>query len=173
MIKKILLLSAGLLFAAAGTASAAPAQDCYPLCSNGVTSSDTTVSPGESITLSARTFQGNVTFTLFSEPVVLGTVAANSDGVATITTTIPANTSPGTHRVEATGTGVDGQPLTVVLSITVAGSGAGGVMARTGTSSTVPMTQVAIAALAGGGLLVLMANKRRGTKVQARDTAGV
>ncbi|MGH9085537.1 MAG: LPXTG cell wall anchor domain-containing protein [Acidimicrobiales bacterium] len=168
MLKKILVLAAGLLLLGA---TAAGAQQ-YPPAGNTVTADDTTVAPGEPITLSAQKFQGSVTFTLFSAPVVLGTATANSAGVATITATIPSNTTPGTHRVEATGTGLDGQPLTVVLTITVTGA-AGSGLPTTGSGSTTPLTQLAVAALAGGGLLVLLANRRRSARAEARETVGV
>jgi hypothetical protein len=40
--------------------------------------SDSSVAPGETITVRAQPFVGEVTFTLFSEPAVLGTA---TDGV--------------------------------------------------------------------------------------------
>jgi len=169
MLKKVVLLAAALVLVTAGTAAA---QD-YPPAGDTVTVSDTTVEPGQSITLSARTFQAGstVTFTLFSAPVVLGTATANSSGVATITATIPANTAPGTHTIEATGVDEAGNPLTVTTTITVLGGAAD--LPTTGSASTTPMTQVALAVLAGGGLLVLLANRRRTTKTEVRETAGV
>ncbi|MGQ0433935.1 MAG: hypothetical protein ACT452_16185 [Microthrixaceae bacterium] len=167
MVKKVLVLAALLLFATAGVAQA----QTYPPEGNTLTANDTTVAPGDPITLTAQTYQvgASVTFTMFSAPVVLGSATANSSGVATLTTTIPAGTTSGTHRVEATGTGANGQPLTLVLSITVGPAG----MPVTGTANTTPMTQIAIGALAAGGLLMLMANKRRSAKADARETASV
>lgn len=169
MVKKILMLGAVLLFLTAGAAQA----QTYPPGGNTVTANDTTVTPGQSITLSAQVFQpgATVTFTLFSAPVVLGTATANSSGVATLTATIPSNTTPGTHTIEATGTGSNGQPLTVVLSITVAGAGTG--LPVTGSSNTTPMTQVGVAAIAAGGLLVLLAKRRHDRKAAAREVASV
>lgn len=166
MTKRILALAAVLLSAMAGTAVA----QTYPPGGNTATANDTTVAPGDAITLSAQIFQpgSTVTFTLFSAPVVLGTATANSSGVATLTTTIPAGTAAGTHTVEASGTGSTGAALTVVLSITVLAGGTG--LAVTGSPSTAPMTQIAIGAIAAGGLLLLLANRRRSAK---RETAGV
>jgi hypothetical protein len=170
MLKKVVALAAMVLFLGA---AAAGAQE-YPPADDTVTVSDTTVEPGQPVTLSARVFQSGstVTFTFFSAPVVLGTATANSSGVATLTATIPSNATPGTHRIEATGTGADGQPLTVVINITVLGA-AGSGLPTTGSGSTAPLTQLAAAALAGGGLLVLLANRRRGARAEARETAGV
>ncbi len=55
-------------------------------------------------------------------------------------------------------------------TITVTGAGAGGgsgtgagTLPKTGSSNSVPMSQIALGAIAGGGLLVLVANKRRKT----------
>lgn len=174
MLKKLLVATAALLFIAAPMASAQGYGD-----DDTVTTSDSTPAPGQSITLSAKTFVGPVTFTLFSAPVVLGTVNANSAGVATITATIPADTTPGSHRIEATGTGVDGQPLTVTTAITVTGAGGGtggsgsGNLPTTGTDSAVPMTQVAIGAIAAGGLLLILGKRRASRSEPARETAGV
>lgn len=169
MIKKVLALTAVLLFATAGAAQA----QTYPPAGNGITANDTTVAAGDPITLTAQTFQAgaSVTFTLFSVPEVLGTATANSSGVATLTTTIPAGTTSGSHTIKATGIGANGQALTVALSITV-GAGTSGIPV-TGSSNTVPMSQIAIGAIAAGGLLVLLANKRRSAKTDTRDTASV
>lgn len=172
MMKRILLLAAAVLLL---TAAPASAQDPYA-DDDTIAVSDATVTPGQPITLSAKTFMPGttVTFTMFSAPVVLGTATADANGVATITVTIPANTTPGTHRIEASGTGIDGQPLTVVTTIQVAGTatapGSSG-LPTTG-SDSVSLTQVAVAVMVFGGLMVVMANKRRSAKTE-RDTVGI
>lgn len=168
MLKKTLALAAVLLFATAGVAGA---QTYPPADTPSVEASDTTPAPGQQITLTADGFLpgSSSTFTLFSAPVVLGTATANAQGVASLTTAIPANTTPGSHRVEVSGTGANGQPLTVVLPITVTGA-AGSNLPTTGTDSALPLTQIAIGVMAFGGLMVVMANKRRTAN---RDTAGV
>jgi hypothetical protein len=167
MVKRLLALAAVLLIAMAGTAAA----QAYPPGGNTITANDTTVAPGDSITLTAQIFRPGsvVTFTMGS--VVLGTATANSSGVASLTTTIPAGTAPGTHTIQATGTSSTGAPLTVVLSITVAAGGTG--LPVTGSPSTAPMTQIAIGAVAAGGLLLLLANRRRSAKHPEHETAGV
>lgn len=175
MVKKLLLLCAALLIATAGTAAA---QDAYPPPQGEqIQVSDATPEPGQQITLRACCFMPGttVTFTLYSQPVTLGTATADADGWATLVATIPAGTAPGVHTIEATGIGLDGQPLTVTQQITVvAPGGAGQPLPRTGSDSTVPMTQIAVAAIAGGGLLVLLANKRRSARArEERETVGV
>ncbi len=169
MVKKILMLGAVLLFLTAGAAQA----QTYPPGGNTITSNDTNVTPGQAVTFTAQVFApgSTVTFTLFSAPVVLGTATANSSGVATLTASIPSGTAIGAHTVEATGTGTNGQPLTVVLSLTVSTSGTG--LPITGSSNTTPMTQWAIGAIAAGGLLVLVAKRRHSSKAEASEAASV
>ncbi|HEX4869024.1 MAG TPA: hypothetical protein VFV32_15535, partial [Acidimicrobiales bacterium] len=124
MLKKILLLTAALLFVTAGTAAA---QDAYPPAGNGATVTITRAEPGQPITIRVQVFAPGTTvdFTLFSAPVHLGSAVADANGVATLTFTVPENTAPGTHTIEATGIGADGRPLTVRQTITVVADGAG------------------------------------------------
>lgn len=134
----------------------------YPPADNTITSPTGTIyNPGDPATFVARTFQAgsDTTFTFFSDPVTLGTVRANSAGVATINTRIPANADPGRHTVRASGINPQGQPLNVDLAITIRGGG--GPLPRTGASNSVDLSRVGVAALAGGGLLVLASKKRR------------
>jgi LPXTG-motif cell wall-anchored protein len=167
MLKKLLALAAVMLFATAG---AVHAQD-YPPAANSLVVSDTTVVVGQSVTLTSKTFLAGsqVTFTMFSAPIVLGTATANSSGVATLVTAIPGGVAAGSHRVEATGTGTNGQPLTVSSTITVGGTG-GTNLPTTGSANTRPMTQIALGALAGGGLLVFLASRRRSRAKHVDDS---
>lgn len=173
MMKKTLVLAVALLIAMAGTAAA----QTYPPAGGGpVTVSDTTPTPGQAVTIVASGFQPgtDVTFMLYSQPVNLGTATADAAGTATLQATIPANIAPGTHTIEATGTGTDGLPRTVTLQITVVAPGGAGVgdLPRTGSDSAIPMSQIAVGAIALGGLMVLVAGKRR-NRTDARETAGV
>jgi len=170
MLKKALLLSAALLFTTAGTAAA---QDAYPPAGgDSITANDTTVAPGDAMVLGIQVCNpaSTATFVLDGSS-TLGTGTANSSGVAQATVTIPSSTSAGSHTI--TGSCPDGAgTLTQVLSFTVTGA-SGGNLPTTGSGSTTPMTQVALAAIAGGGLLVLLANKRRSAPKAERETAGV
>lgn len=168
MLKKTLALAAVLLFATAG---AAGAQTYPPAVTESVAVSDTTPALGQPLTITAEGFLpgSTSTFTLFSAPVVLGSATVNAQGVVSLTATIPSNTTPGAHRIEVTGTGADGQPLTVVQSITVTGA-AGASLPTTGSDSALPLTQIAIGVMAFGGMMVVMANKRR---TASRSTVGV
>jgi LPXTG-motif cell wall-anchored protein len=78
----------------------------------------------------------DVTITLHSDPVVLATEAADTNGDLHTTAEIPAGTATGSHTLELTGTDPSGAPRTVSTAITIAGSG-----------SSLPRTGAAIAAL--------------------------
>lgn len=106
--------------------------------------------------------------TLFSDPVALGNVTVNSQGVAVFNVKIPASFT-GVHHVEASGV-YQGQAVKRVspnFTVVRPAAAAGG-LARTGSSNdTVPM------ALGGAGLavlgagLVVVAKRRRGAAVTA------
>jgi hypothetical protein len=80
----------------------------------------TPVDEGDSITISVEGFAPNaeVTFTLHSEPIVLGTATADADGAATATFTLPSGVV-GAHTIEATGLGLDGTAFSVVQDVTI------------------------------------------------------
>lgn len=159
MLRRLTLLAVGVV---ALTASAVAAGESYPPADNGLALSGTTAGVGDSVTASAKTFLTGspVTFTLFSAPIVLGTAPADGSGVANLPFVMPA-VELGLHTIEATGTGRDGLPLTVSSQITVVGPAVGGAdLPRTGTSSSRPLTQVAVTGIALGGLLLLVARRR-------------
>jgi hypothetical protein len=161
MLKRLLVVSLATFALLTSTASAGE----YPPPPDSLVVSDSTVVPGQPITLTARTFEAGspVTFTMFSAPIVLGTVNADANGVAVLTTSIP-NVEPGVHRIEASGTGEDGLPLTVSTEMTVAGAtpgGGGGDLPRTGSDSSLPMARIAVSLLGVGALLVFAARWRQ------------
>jgi LPXTG-motif cell wall-anchored protein len=161
MLKKLLSLTAIALMALGFTASVAGAQP-YPPAANSITIDDSSTAPGQKVTLVAKTFApgATVTFTLFSAPVVLGTATADASGVATLVATIPAGAAVGTHTVEASGNNAAGAPLVVSLTLTVAAAAAAP-LPTTGSNSTLPLAQLGLGVLAVGGLLVLVAKRRR------------
>ena len=166
MLKRLLVLSLAVVALSAAPASAGT----YPPPGNNVVADDTTVVAGQDLTLTARTFMAgtSVTFTMFSAPIVLGSSAANASGVASLTASVP-NVATGTHVIEASGTGVDGMPLTVSTEVAVsapaappASGGTGGTdLPRTGSSSTLPMARIAVSLLAVGALMVFGARWRQ------------
>jgi LPXTG-motif cell wall-anchored protein len=165
MLKKLLGVTALVVLATATLASTASAQD-YPPGANSITLSSTSAAPGADVTVTAKTFAAGatVTFTFNSTPIALGTSVADANGVATKTFKVPAGVAAGTHHVEASGLGTNGQILTQSAAITVTG-GTSATVPKTGANSTLPMAEMGVGALALGGLLVLVARRR--TKAHA------
>jgi LPXTG-motif cell wall-anchored protein len=167
MIKRALTVA---IAAAALLALAAPAQgQQYPPDTVFITVSDTTVVPGQPIDISAGLFVPGspASFTFFSQPVNLGTATADADGVATLSVTIPSDATPGTHTITASGTGIDGEPLSVSTTVTVLADGAAGAddgatggLPRTG-SDPMPIARIAAALVAVGGGLLFITRRRR------------
>lgn len=146
----------------------------YPPAVNSLTVSDTTPSPGQTITIVGRTFaQGaTVEVTLTSDPVVLGSAQADADGVAALEATIPADTRLGTHTISAKGASPAGDELLLSVEIEVvpagaagAGAGAGqppaGDLPRTGDDSSLPLAKLGLGLAAVGGVITAVAAKRR------------
>lgn len=133
-----------------------------------VTSSDTTVTPGEPITLNGSGFVPNakITLTFNSTPVPLGTAQANASGAFTKQVTVP-NVPPGQHSITAVGS-IAGR--TAITEITVMGASAvappatptpsHGGLAFTGTDAALTAGLGALL-LVVGGLAVLATRKRR------------
>jgi LPXTG-motif cell wall-anchored protein len=161
MRKLLYVLTAGaLLILGAGTANAA-----YNEVTGSVTAGGTAVA-GTAQTFSAGGFKVGslVTFVLHSDPVTLGTATADSNGTATGTFTIPANTPVGTHTVTAQGVDPAGNARVVTSgSFTVVAAAAvnNGAPARTGASNTVPLTSAGAGLVLAGGALVVVAQRRR------------
>lgn len=167
MVRKTLALAAVLLFVTVGAAQA----QTYPPGANTITASDTSVTPGQAVVLGIQVCRPAATATFDLDAATrLASATANSSGVASATVTIPASTTAGTHTIQGECTAPNGTQLVQVLSITVTG-GTG--LPVTGASNTTPMTQIAIGAIAAGGLLVLVAKRRHDNKADAREAAGV
>lgn len=141
----------------------------YPPAVNSLTVSDTTPTPGQTIGIEGRTFAegASVTVTLASDPVVIGSAAADASGVVSLQATIPAATPLGQHTITAAGQAPDGSELSVSVSISVvaadgaADPGASGSLPRTGDDSSIPLAKVGVALAAIGGVVTAVAAKRR------------
>lgn len=86
---------------------------------DGGTSLTATAGGAVTVTGSGWHADSQVTTTLRSDPVVLGTAGVGADGSFAQQYTIPASTPPGAHTITLDGTGPDGQPASVVLSLQV------------------------------------------------------
>lgn len=127
--------------------------------------------PGQTQVATADGFSPGeqVTFTLASTPVALGTITADDSGRARLTFSVPADASPGVHTVTATGvSGSAGATFTVAIAGPPAGGSddgsalnppAGGPLAVTGTSFAI----WAATAAALGTVGVVLTRRRHGT----------
>jgi LPXTG-motif cell wall-anchored protein len=168
-------LIAAVALAVVSMAAPAAAQQ-YPPAVNSLTVSDTTPTPGQTISVEGRTFAtgSTVTLTLFSDPVVLGSATADAAGVIATQVTIPTNTPLGSHTLTAEGTAPDGSPLSLSVSLTVvpaqAGGGTGGSdLPRTGSDSSIPLAKLGVGLAAIGGLIAALAAKRRKAALAAAE----
>lgn len=149
----VLLVALGLLVFAA-----APAFAQYPPDEDAeLVVSDTTVVPGQPMTVAGADWQpgSEVTITFESEPVVLGTASVGDDGTFSTTVTIPEDATAGEHTIRVTGIGEDGEPQTQSIAITVvaaAAAVAGGLAATGGTVTVGLALAVGLFALGGAGL---------------------
>ena len=165
MLKRLIALGGMVVLAMAAPAAAQQ----YPPAVNSLTVSDTTPSPGQTITIEGRTFAPGSTATvvLNSDPVTLGSATADALGVIALQATIPTDTPLGAHTLVATGPAPNGQMLTLSLAIQVVpaegsgGGSGGGNLPNTGSNSTLPLAQVGLGLLALGGVIYAIAAKRR------------
>ncbi|WP_448615987.1 LPXTG cell wall anchor domain-containing protein [Modestobacter sp. URMC 112] len=126
------------------------------------------LAPGKQVTRVLTGFKPNeqVTLTMHSTPVVLGTFTADANGVVTATFTIPAGTALSDHTFVYVG--ADGsyfqETLRVGSGAAVATAGSG--LAYTGADVAVPLALGGALVLAGGGAL-LVARRRNTGATQA------
>jgi hypothetical protein len=122
--------------------------------------SDTTVVPGQQVTVSGSGYEPGATVevTLTSTPVLLTTTTADGGGAISATVTIPLGTDPGAHTLSATGAAPEGDTLVLSAEITVEG-GSVGAIAFTGTDAF-SLGVIAVAAVAVGSLLVFATRRR-------------
>ena len=176
MIRKMLVLVAviGAFFALAGTA--ANAQDCgYGGCTTTTSStpngSTTTTAPsniptvtavrGETITIDGEACAPGATVTVtWDDGTVLGTFTADENGDFTTKITVPKDASLGVHLVTATCGDVEQFINVDVLAETV-NNVDNGTLARTGSSSTLPLVAIGGAALVLGGAFLYGARRPR------------
>jgi len=165
-------LIAAVALAVVFMAAPAAAQQ-YPPPVNSLTVSDPTPTPGQTIGIVGRTFApgATVTVTMTSGPVGLGTAAADAAGIASLQSTIPADTPVGPHTIAAVGQAPDGSELSLSVSINVvstddatitpAANGPGGSLPRTGDDASLPLARVGLGLAALGGVVLAVASKRR------------
>jgi LPXTG-motif cell wall-anchored protein len=117
----------------------------------------TSSTPGAKVVRVISGFQPfeEVTLTMHSEPVVLGTFTADANGVVTAEFTLPANVAAGEHTLV-----YEGAVTYFQESFTV--TAAGPKLAHTGADVTVPLTVGLGLVLAGTGALVVSRRRNAG-----------
>ena len=80
---------------------------------------DSTVSLGGDVVITGKNFKPGTTatFTLHSDPVVLGTAVVAADGSVALTAKVPAGVNAGKHTVIISGTGANGEAAEVSVAL--------------------------------------------------------
>ncbi len=141
---------------------AVPASAQYPPAQTECGVSDTSLGPGDQVTVSGSGWQpgSTVNFTLQPGNIDLGSTTVGADGsFGPIVLTVPSDVAPGSYTLACSGLNVAGQPVTRNNPIQVVVAGA---PAFTGTTLNVPLWMaLAAALLASGVLLVVLGGRRR------------
>jgi len=117
----------------------------------GASVSDSTVSSGDTVTVTADGCEVGSTVTFFLDGNSLGSGVADADGTAAADVVITG--SPGTYTIS-------NSCNDLTIEVTIAGAATAGALPRTGSDSSLPLAQVAIVLIAAGGLLIIAARKR-------------
>jgi hypothetical protein len=130
--------------------------------------SDTSVAPGDQVTVSGKHWQAGstVTITLQPEGIELGTVTVGRNHKFSVVVEIPGDITPGPHTIVCSGTDRRGDPFSAVSAIQIlalvgGGGAAGGGAAFTGTTLNVPLWTVIVAGLFALGVGLVMLGRRR------------
>ena len=132
--------------------------------------SDTTISPGDQVTVSGRHWMpgSTVTFTLRPEGIALGSTTVGQSGSFSAVVTIPASVEPGPHTIVCRGTDPGGDPFIGAIAIQILQVVGGGGAAFTGSTLNVPLWAVIVAALVVLGVALFALGRRRRRGVGAR-----
>lgn len=170
----------GASVAIAGAADAATCQGGYPASQCTVAVSDTTVTPGEKVSFSAKGFGSKeiVTGTVRSTPQVVGSWRSSGSGVVSGSFRVPTNLEAGTHTFTLTGTTSGVSKSTSFTVVSSAGAGTtSGTTSGTGTSATsgtgsLAFTGADVARTVGAGLVLLVGGGALVVASQRRKSAG-
>lgn len=146
MIRRILLIAAAILAIGAMSMTSASAGGNYGGCS--ATVSDTTPEPGQAITVSGSGAADGGSVSASIGTTEVGTGTADAAGDFTFEATVPSSTT-GTATLDVS-CGANRGTFPITLTV-VAGSTT---LPATGTSSTVPLTAIALGALTVGALVL-------------------
>lgn len=125
--------------------------------------SDTSISPGDQVTVSGKHWKpgSTVTFTLQPKGINLGSTTVGVNGKFSAVVTIPDSVQPGPHTIVCSGIDRKGDPFVLAITVQILGVVGGGGAAFTGTVLNVPLWMVLIAALFAAGVVVVAIGRRR------------
>jgi hypothetical protein len=144
-------------------AAPAPAQQ-YPPKKPTCQVSDTSINPGDQVTVSGKHWQpgSTVNFTLQPEGIDLGSATVGQNGKFSAVVTIPDTVEPGEHRIVCSGIDRKGDPFVLATTVQIlAGAVGGGGAAFTGTVLNVPVWMLLIVALFAAGVVAVAIGRRR------------
>ena len=127
--------------------------------------SDTTLSPGEQVTITGKHWRpgSTVTFTLQPEGINLGSATVGQNGKFSAVVTIPTNIEPGPHTIECSGISRRGNTVVRAIAIEIVGGvvAGGSSTAFTGSVLNVPLWMVLVAVLFAAGVAAVVIGRRR------------
>lgn len=152
-----------------GFAGTAAAQTCSPggsypanICAASVGSS--TVTAGGTLHVDGEGFAPNSSVSVYLNGTLLGTATANAAGVFSLTVTVPASFAASSYQLTLVGTNPNGTARQLTSTITVVAAAAQNQTTTGGlpfTGAEIAGMSVAGAALVGGGVVMLVATRRR------------
>jgi hypothetical protein len=126
--------------------------------------SDTSINPGDQVTVSGKHWKpgSTVNFTLQPEGIDLGSATVGQNGKFSAVVTIPENNvEPGAHTIVCSGISRKGDPFVLAITIQILGVVGGGGAAFTGTVLNVPVWMLLIVALFAAGVVAVAIGRRR------------
>jgi hypothetical protein len=148
-----------LILAAVALVALAPAAHAQYGGDGSTSVSDSTVTRGQTITVTADGCEAGEEVTFFFDGDPAGTATADDEGVATGSVTIPNDAAAGPHEIS-------NSCNDAVITVTVEVAATTAALPRTG-SDSLPLAKVAIVLIAAGGLLVLVSRDRSSRKADA------
>jgi LPXTG-motif cell wall-anchored protein len=154
---------AALGLVAAILAVAAPAFAAYPPGGPTAVASDTTVTAGQTITVSGSRWLADSTVRLSFDGTFVKTAAVDPGHFST-PFTVPSGADAGQHALTVTGSDRSGAPASVTVLLTITGSGS---LAYTGANVTGWMILIPILLILGLALLFVGRRRHARTKTEA------
>lgn len=140
----------------------APAAHAQNYGAAGASVSDSTVSSGDTVTVTATGCEPGSTVSFLLDGSPLGSGVTDADGTASADVVIVA--SDGTHQITNS---CNDAVLTITVGAGAAAATGAGALPRTGSDSSLPLAKVAVVLIAAGGLLIVATRDRSKKTVTA------